>query len=27
MGTSNPTLTMAALSLRTAGRMIEELTR
>lgn len=27
MGTSNPTLTMAALSLRTADRMIEELTR
>ena len=27
MGTSNPTLTMAALSLRTADRMIKELTR
>jgi choline dehydrogenase-like flavoprotein len=27
MGTSNPTLTMAALSLRTAEQMIGELTR
>jgi choline dehydrogenase-like flavoprotein len=27
MGTSNPTLTMAALSLRTAEQMLKELTR